>query len=239
MSMKICKMDKFIIAIVIACVAFVFSGCNEETSRQISGCNEETSRQMEFSNSTVTKESVKSQRVNAKTDTNSNWYRRGKPIPGFNEERKTTFFHCDSPVMSCFPDNPPVKNMYKGHVKIPSLSDIKVKNENGANRFASDIMKIIRQRTSGLHFVYDKYLKKPGFHGKITLKFTIAPEGKITDVSIVSSTTQNNKFDAEIQQLVGSWVFHRVKSGETTVTIPFTFFEWNLLANFVNDIQRS
>ena len=214
-NMKICKMDKFIIAIVIACVAFVFSGCNEETSRQ-----------MESSNSTVTKESVKSQRINAKTDTNSNWYRRGKPIPGFNEERKTTFFHCDSPVMSCFPDNPPVKNMYKGHVKIPSLSDIKVKNENGANRFASDIMKIIRQRTSGLHFVYDKYLKKnPGFHGKITLKFTIAPEGKITDVSIVSSTTQNSKFDAEIQQLVGSWVFHRVKSGNTIVSIPFTFFE--------------
>ena len=29
-SMKICKMDKFIIAIVIACVAFIFSGCNEE-----------------------------------------------------------------------------------------------------------------------------------------------------------------------------------------------------------------
>ena len=28
--MKICKMDKFIIAIVIACVAFIFSGCNEE-----------------------------------------------------------------------------------------------------------------------------------------------------------------------------------------------------------------
>ena len=214
-NMKICKMDKFIIAIVIACVAFVFSGCNEETSRQ-----------MESSNSTVTKESVKSQRINAKTDTNSNWYRRGKPIPGFSEERETTFFHCDSPIMSCFPDNPPVKNMYKGHVKIPSLSDIKVKNENGANRFASDIMKIIRQRTPGLHFVYDKYLKKnPGFHGKITLKFTIAPEGKITDVSIVTSSTQNSKFDAKIQQLVGSWVFHRVKSGNTIVSIPFTFFE--------------
>ena len=215
MSMKICKMDKFIIAIVIACVAFVFSGCNEETSRQ-----------MEFSNSTVTKESVKSQRVNAKTDTNSIWYRRGKPIPGFNEERKTTFFHCDSPVMSSFPDNPPVKNMYKGHVKIPSLSDIKVKNKKGANRSASDIIKIARRRAPGLRHVYNKNLKKnPGLQGEIALKFTIAPEGKITDVSIVSSTTQNSKFDAEIQQLVGSWVFHRVKSGNTIVSIPFTFFE--------------
>ena len=174
-SMKICKMDKFIIAIVIACVAFVFSGCNEETSRQ-----------MESSNSTVTKESVKSQRINAKTDTNSNWYRRGKPIPGFSEERETTFFHCDSPIMSCFPDNPPVKNMYKGHVKIPSLSDIKVKNKKGANRSASDIIKIARRRAPGLRHVYNKNLKKiPGLQGEIALKFTIAPEGKITDVSIV------------------------------------------------------
>lgn len=214
-SMKICKMDKFIIAIVIACVAFVFSSCKEETSRQ-----------MESSSSTVTKESVKFRRISAKIDSNSNWYRRGKPIPGFNEERETTFFLCDSPVMSCFPGYPPVKNMYKGHVKIPSLSDIDLKNENGANRTASDVMKVFRQRTPGLRHVYNRYLKKnPGFQGKITLKFTIAPKGEITDVSIVSSTTQNRKFDAEIQQLVGSWVFFRVKSGETTVTIPFTFTE--------------
>ena len=205
-NMKICKMDKFIIAIVIACVAFVFSCCKEETSRQ-----------MESSNSTVTKESVKSQSKNEKIKC---CFREGYDVGG------NSIFDCYSPGMECLLDNRPKNIKYRGDVKIPSLSDIKVKNKKGANRSASDIIKIARRRAPGLRHVYNRYLKKnPGFQGKITLKFTIAPKGEITDVSIVSSTTQNSKFDAEIQQLVGSWVFLRVKSGETIVSIPFTFFE--------------
>ena len=206
-SMKICKMDKFIIAIVIVCVAFVFSGCNEETSRQ-----------MESSNSTVTKESVKSQRINAKTDTNSNWYRRGKPIPGL----------CISVGETCFqsPDDPHTRIKYKGSIKLPSISDIDFKYEKKASRSASDIVKIIRQRTPGLHFTYYKHLRKnPGIKGKITLKFTIAPKGEISDISIVSSTTQNRNFDAEILEKVSHWRFNSTKYGKTTVTIPLTFTE--------------
>ena len=81
-------------------------------------------------------------------------------------------------------------------------------------------------RVPGLLHVYEKYLKKGHkFRGKITLKLTIAANGGVTDVSIVSSTTQNREFDAEIQQKMRSWVFHRVESGETTVTMPFTFLD--------------
>ena len=199
-------MDKFIIAIVIACVAFVFSGCNEETSRQ-----------MEFSNSTVTKESVKFQGMDEKTIC---CFKEGYDVG------ENSIFDCYSPGMECLLDNRPKNIKYRGDVKIPSLSDIKVKNKKGANRSASDIIKIARRRAPGLRHVYNKNLKKnPGLQGEIALKFTIAPKGEITDVSIVSSTTQNSKFDAEIQQLVGNWVFFRVKSGKTTVTIPLTFTE--------------
>ena len=206
-SMKICKMDKFIIAIVIVCVAFVFSGCNEETSRQ-----------MESSSSTVTKESVKFRRINAKIDSNSNWYRRGKPIPGL----------CISVGETCFqsPDDPHTRIKYKGTIKLPSISDIDFKYEKKASRSASDIVKIIRQRTPGLHFTYYKHLRKnPGIKGKITLKFTIAPKGEISDISIVSSTTQNRNFDAEILEKVSHWRFYSTKYGKTTVTIPLTFTE--------------
>lgn len=206
-SMKICKMDKFIIAIVIACVAFIFSGCNEETSRQ-----------MESSSSIVTKESVKFRRINAKIDSNSNWYRRGKPIPGL----------CISVGETCFqsPDDPHTRIKYKGTIKLPSISDIDFKYEKKASRSASDIVKIIRQRTPGLHFTYYKHLRKnPGIKGKITLKFTIAPKGEISDISIVSSTTQNRNFDAEILEKVSHWRFNSTKYGKTTVTIPLTFTE--------------
>ena len=193
-SMQICKMDKFIIAIVIACVAFIFSGCNEEKGL------------VENSSSSNGSESSQDSSVH-------DYYNGGYESFG-------SFFgdQVGSNILAA--------QKIKGSVKMPSERDIKVKNKKGSNRTASDIMKIVRRRAPGLRHVYNNYLKKnPGFQGKITLEFTIAPKGEITDISIVSSTTQNSKFDAELQKLVGSWVFLRVKSGETIVSILFTFFE--------------
>ena len=193
-NMKICKMDKFIIAIVIACVAFIFSGCNEEKGL------------VENSSSSNGSESSQDSSVH-------DYYNGGYESFG-------SFFgdQVGSNILAA--------QKIKGSVKMPSERDIKVKNKNGADRTALDIKKIVRMRTPGLRHVYYKYLKKNSeLQGKVTLKLTIAADGRVTDVSIVSSTMQNRKFDAEIQKLVGSWVFLRVKSGETIVSIPFTFFE--------------
>ena len=87
-------------------------------------------------------------------------------------------------------------------------------------------MKVVRQRTPGLRHIYNKFLKKkPGFQGKVTLKFTIAPGGEVVSIAVVSSTTGYTEFDSEIKGAVGRWTFSKVKSGNTTVTIPFTFSE--------------
>ena len=112
-----------------------------------------------------------------------------------------------------------------GNMKPPSERDIDM-GSGTSSRSASDIMKVIRQRTPGLRHVYNKYLKKvPGFQGKVTLKFTIAPGGEIISIALVSSTTGCGEFDDEIKKTVGRWTFSKVKSGNTTVTIPFTFTE--------------
>jgi TonB family protein len=96
----------------------------------------------------------------------------------------------------------------------------------GGSRSAADIMKVVRQRTPGLRHIYNKFLKKkPGFQGKVTLKFTIAPGGEIISISIASSTTGYGEFDGEVKTAVSRWKFSKVKSGNTTVTIPFTFSE--------------
>ena len=63
------------------------------------------------------------------------------------------------------------------------------------------------------------------FQGKVTLKFTIAPGGEVISISIASSTTGYGEFDGEIKNAVSRWKFSKVKSGNTTVTIPFTFSE--------------
>ena len=110
----------------------------------------------------------------------------------------------------------------KGSIKTPSMRDIDIEG----SRSAADIMKVVRQRTPGLRHIYNNCLKKkPGFQGRVTLKFTISPDGKINNISIASSTTGFSEFDNEIKNAVGRWTFSKIQSGNTTVSIPFTFSE--------------
>ena len=112
----------------------------------------------------------------------------------------------------------------KGSIRTPDERDIKI--DNGGSRSAAEIMKVVRQRTPGLRHIYNKFLKKkPGFQGKVTLKFTIVPSGDIISIAIASSTTGYGEFDADIKSDVSRWRFGKVASGNTTVTIPFTFAE--------------
>ena len=113
----------------------------------------------------------------------------------------------------------------KGNIKTPSARDIDM-GAGGGSRSAADIMKVVRQRTPGLRHIYNKYLKKqPGFSGKVTLRFTIAPGGDIISISVASSSTGFAEFDNAVKNTVKHWPFSKVKSGNTTVTIPFTFSE--------------
>lgn len=113
----------------------------------------------------------------------------------------------------------------KGSIKTPSTQDI-IFSQNDGNRSENDIIKVIRQRTPGLRHLYNNYFKKkPGFQGKITLKFTVMPSGRINNISIIASTTNFKEFDNEIKDAVRRWTFSEVPTGNTTVTIPFTFSE--------------
>jgi len=113
----------------------------------------------------------------------------------------------------------------KGGIKAPSAKDIDMGSGDGS-RSRAEIMAVVNQRVNGLKSIYNRYLKnKPGFTGKVTLKFTIAPSGDITTISIVSSTTGYPEFDNAIKDQVSKWKWKQIKSGNTTPTIPFNFAE--------------
>ena len=255
--MKIFKMKNFFIAIVVASVAFVFFSCKEEKRVTLSShltetkelatsqknekpfcCFKDDYNVVESNDNVAHQRNLKNDSSSAGLD--SSWYRRGKPIPGFDEKneasrdriRRSKGIAIDFEQQNTIVMNNPscvqfgVRCASRGSVKIPPVREIDFKYEKNGSRTASDIMKIIRQRTPGLHFTYYKHLRKnPGIKGKITLKFTIAPKGEISDISIVSSTTQNRNFDAEILEKVSHWRFNSTKSGKTTVTMPLIFSE--------------
>lgn len=114
----------------------------------------------------------------------------------------------------------------KGKIKAPSTKDIDW-GDGGGSRSKAEVMRVVNSRTPGLRYLYNKYLKtNPGFSGKVTLRFTIAPGGQIIQISIVGTTTGVSAFDQEVLRKVqSSFVFEKIKSGNTTVTIPFTFTE--------------
>ncbi len=120
-------------------------------------------------------------------------------------------------------DTPILQSTGSGSVKTPSMRDIDM-GAGGGSRSAADIMKVLRQRTPGLRHIYNKCLKKKEFEGTVKLKFTIAPGGEIISISTISSGTGFSEFDSEIKNAVSRWIFNKVKSGKTSVTIPFKFY---------------
>jgi len=111
----------------------------------------------------------------------------------------------------------------KGSVKAPSARDIDMGSGDGS-RSKAEIMAVVNARMPDLRNIHNKYLKlKPGFSGKVTLKFTIAPGGDIVSIAIVSSTTGYSDFDNAVKNKVATWKWKVIKDGNTTPTITFTF----------------
>ena len=99
------------------------------------------------------------------------------------------------------------------------------------SRNREEVMQVVNSRLPELKKIYSSYLKqRPGFGGKsksllLHLKFTIAPSGDISSISIFSSTTDNPAFDEEIKAKVSNWKWKPFDGGNTTLIIPFNFSE--------------
>lgn len=95
-----------------------------------------------------------------------------------------------------------------------------------SNRSRNVLMQIVKAETPKLRFIYNQYLKKrPRFSGVITVKFKIDRDGIVRWASIVSSTTNYSEFDNVILREICSFIYPRIRSGVTTVSIPWTFSE--------------
>jgi len=76
-----------------------------------------------------------------------------------------------------------------------------------------------------LRNIYYKYLeKKLDFEGDVLFKFTIAGNGEVSNIDILSSTTGNAEFDEAIKNKMATWKWKTTRSGKATlVTLLFKF----------------
>ncbi len=118
-----------------------------------------------------------------------------------------------------------VKLVKKAKIKLADLKHIGVGGMSGA-RSPESIAKVVRQHIGALRHAYNKRLRdKPGLKGKVSVRFTISPPGRVVAVKMVSSTMNDSTLENEILRRIRSWRFDQIEpdAGDVTVTYPFAF----------------
>jgi TonB family protein len=84
---------------------------------------------------------------------------------------------------------------------------------------------IVNSNMLSLRSVYYKYIDKgQDIEGDILLKFTIAANGKASNIDILSSTTGNTEFDEAIKNKAATWKWETTKGDKpTSATLLFKF----------------
>lgn len=94
------------------------------------------------------------------------------------------------------------------------------------SRTASEVREVLTSKESAVIFIYNKHLRAdPLLSGTVLIEMIIEPSGRVSNVSILDSTTMNPAFDLELASAAGTWRFGAVdeNEGHLPVIYPFHF----------------
>ena len=96
---------------------------------------------------------------------------------------------------------------------------------NASERSQEAIGHVITREQSRLKRVYEEWLKRdPQISGRLTVKFSLMPDGSVANLTIANSTIANTDFCDAILRYVKRWQFASVAGGgPVEVTVPFNF----------------
>ncbi len=115
------------------------------------------------------------------------------------------------------------------------FSDVNINTENVlqtdpgstySSRTSSEVQEVLASKASAVTFIYNKHLRSdPMLSGTVLIEMIIEPSGRVSNVSILDSTTFNPAFDLELASAVETWRFGAVDEdeGPLPVTYPFNF----------------
>lgn len=117
----------------------------------------------------------------------------------------------------------------KGNLMVVEESQLE-EGPTGAKASGRDrdqIMEIVNAHNSAIQACYQRALKRnPELKGKIVVRFTISPAGKVTEVNIVSSTLNESSVESCIVSRISHWDdFGMIDAskGDATVRQVYTF----------------
>ena len=94
----------------------------------------------------------------------------------------------------------------------------------GAKRTADEIERIFQQNKGSIFNLYARALRKnPSLSGQVVVELTIAPNGKVTAVKILSSELGDKKLERKLELKIKKFKFAQANVAEITVTYPIDF----------------
>mgnify|MGYP001824915583 CR=1 FL=1 len=100
----------------------------------------------------------------------------------------------------------------------------KGKGSRSAGRSIEEIQMVFDRNKGSIYSVYNRALRKdPTLQGKVVLKLTIAPSGKVTACNIVSSELGDASLGSKITSRVKLFNFGAKDVNEVTITYPIDF----------------
>lgn len=100
----------------------------------------------------------------------------------------------------------------------------KAGGRSGNGRAEEDVTIVFDRNKGSLYSLYERERRKtPGLQGKIVLQITIAPNGDVTDVKVVSSELNNPSLEARLVSRIKQFKFESTDLDPVTVTYPIEF----------------
>ncbi|MDW7679860.1 MAG: AgmX/PglI C-terminal domain-containing protein, partial [bacterium] len=123
---------------------------------------------------------------------------------------------------------PVVQLQKKAKVDFVKPSTVSGSREALGYRTEQSITSVVLSRQGRITYLYEKHLKRnPNLHGKISVEFTIAANGFVTEVRVIESTINQPQLESELVALVKRLKFDPIPSGSVTWVFPFIFSKAN------------
>jgi TonB family protein len=107
---------------------------------------------------------------------------------------------------------------------IANNADDSLKGKRLAGRSIEEIQMVFDHNKGAIYSVYNRALRRdPDLQGKVVLRLTIAPSGKVTHCELVSSELHDPALGQKIAQRVKLFDFGAKDVSEVTLTYPIDF----------------
>ncbi|TNF29644.1 MAG: TonB family protein [Deltaproteobacteria bacterium] len=104
-----------------------------------------------------------------------------------------------------------------------NVRDGSVSGQTGTGQIdKASVARVFSRRKGAIKYCYEKSLKvNPNLRGKVTIRFTIGPAGRITDIDVSENSTGDTAIAQCIVGKVKGWKFEPPSGGSVTFSYPF------------------